>query len=297
MAGRGLAGMGSGQCNEQWGGFGWGILKLGVGAEMERAALGWRPEGCCGALMGGGCCGLWVDWPVGLLGYGLIGLPAARRAFRCNAPAPGRIHGPGPAWIRSACRCGRTGFRRRLAGWLRSRRPMVASRWRRFGCAVADHAGDGFDGVVRSRCWRWESATRPCSGVGVQDQGFGLGVRGHGSLEIGLVLTPWARRGWKIGRWFRWRSGAVQVLEMGERDQAVFGVGVQDQGFWVRGEGSWEPWVSGLVLTPLGKTRLEDRNHRQRGWLGLALGLPSLEDGLLGRVNAGDPSWGRRFTW
>lgn len=22
-----------------------------------------------------------------------------------------------------------------------------------------------------------------------------------------------------------------------------------------------------------------------------------LEEGLLGRVNAGDPSWGRRFTW
>lgn len=39
----------------------------------------------------------------------------------------------------------------------------------------------------------------------------------------------------------------------------------------------------GVVLTPLGKTRLEDGNHRaSEGWLGLALGLPSLEKGLAG---------------
>ena len=139
------------------------------------------------------------------------------------------------------CRCGRTGFRRRLAGWLRSRRPKVASRWRR----------------VRMRY------CRPC------------------------------------GRWFRWRSGCGQVLEMGERDQAVFGVGVEGPGFWVRGEGSWEPWV---------RLGWFSRPWARRGWkMGITgpvrAGLASpwacllLKKGLLGRVNAGDPSWGRRFTW
>lgn len=40
MAGRGLAGMGSGQCNEQWRGFGWGILKLGGGLGNGTGRLG-----------------------------------------------------------------------------------------------------------------------------------------------------------------------------------------------------------------------------------------------------------------
>ena len=185
-----------------------------------------------------GCCGLWVDWPVGLLGYGLIGLPAARRAFRCNAPAPGRIHGPGPAWIRSACR-----WSHRLS----TPPSRVATVQASNGCEPVASGSDAL--------------RRPC------------------------------------GRWFRWRRGAVQVLEMGERDQAVFGSVSRDQGFWVRGEGSWEPWVRLGWFSRPGQDEVGRSESPASGLAWPRLGLAFFGRWFAGACECRGSVLGRRFTW